>query len=127
MIDSRGKIHRPIRVKSQQGALNGIGLSPGVVRGQARIMRSPHENPLLKGEVLIAYTTDPGWTPIFANASAIVLEIGGALQHGAVVARELGLPCVAGIEGVTTTIKNGQHIEVDGNSGTIRILQSAAN
>lgn len=122
LIDSRGRILRPPRGARRVGELQGVGLSPGVVSGRARVMRSPHEKPLASGEVLIAYTTDPGWTPIFANAAAIVLEIGGALQHGAVVARELGLPCVAGIEGVTTALVDGQLIEVDGSAGTVRLL-----
>lgn len=122
VIDSRGQILRPPRGVHREGEFSGVGLSSGIVSGFARTLRSPHEKPLLKGEILIAYTTDPGWTPIFSNAAAVVLEIGGALQHGAVVARELGLPCVAGIEGITTAIKDGQLIEVDGSSGSVRLL-----
>jgi rifampicin phosphotransferase len=126
MIDSRGRIPRPPPRPCGAGEFSGIGLSPGTVSGPARTLRSPHEKPLLKGEVLIAYTTDPGWTPIFANAAAVVLEIGGALQHGAVVARELGLPCVAGIDGISRSVKDGQWLEVDGGSGTLRLLATPA-
>lgn len=126
VIDSRGRILRPLRTACREGEFCGLGLSPGVVSGRARTLRSPHERPLLKGEILIAYTTDPGWTPIFSNAAAVVLEIGGALQHGAVVARELGLPCVAGISGISTSIKDGQLIEVDGGSGIVRLLSVLA-
>lgn len=122
LIDSRGRIPRPPRGPHRDGEFAGIGLSPGIVTGRARILRSPHDGPLAKGEILIAYTTDPGWTPIFANAGAVVLEIGGALQHGAVVARELGLPCVSGIVGITTAIKDGQLLEVDGAAGTVRLV-----
>ena len=122
VIDSRGQILRPPRGAHREGEFIGVGLSSGIVSGFARTLRSPHEKPLQKGEILIAYTTDPGWTPIFSNAAAVVLEIGGALQHGAVVARELGLPCVAGIDGITTAIKDGQLIEVDGSSGSVRLL-----
>ena len=122
LIDSRGRIPRPPRGPRRDGEFCGVGLSPGVVRGRARTLRSPHDGPLVKGEILIAYTTDPGWTPIFANAAAVVLEIGGALQHGAVVAREFGLPCVAGIVGISTAIKDGQMLEVDGAAGTVRCL-----
>jgi pyruvate,water dikinase len=124
VIDSRGRILRPPRTTRRPGEFVGAGLSPGVATGTARTLRSPYEKPLATGEILIAYTTDPGWTPIFARAAAVVLEVGGTLQHGAVVARELGLPCVAGIEGITTAIKDGQLIEVDGYQGTVKVLQA---
>lgn len=126
VIDSRGHIIRAPPGARGDGEFCGVGLSPGRVSGFARTLRSPHEKPLLKGEVLIAYTTDPGWTPIFSNAAAVVLEIGGALQHGAVVARELGLPCVAGIGGISTAIKDGQLVEVDGSTGMVRLLDIAS-
>jgi pyruvate,water dikinase len=124
LIDSRGRIPRAPQGPRRDGEYIGVGLSPGVVSGRARTLRSPHDGPLVRGEILIAYTTDPGWTPIFANAAAVVLEIGGALQHGAVVAREFGLPCVAGIVGISTAIKDGQLLEVDGATGTVRLLAS---
>jgi pyruvate,water dikinase len=122
LIDSRGRIPRAPRGPQRDGEFCGVGLSPGVVSGRARTLRSPHDGPLVRGEILIAYTTDPGWTPIFANAAAVVLEIGGALQHGAVVAREFGLPCVAGIVGISSAIKDGQMLEVDGAAGMVRLL-----
>jgi rifampicin phosphotransferase len=125
VIDSRGRILRAPRSTPRHGEFCGVGLSPGIAAGPARTLRSPHEKPLAKGEILIAYTTDPGWTPIFTSAAAVVLEIGGALQHGAVVARELGLPCVAGIEGVATAIRDGQLIEVDGSLGTVRLMPTS--
>ena len=87
---------------------------PSVIDSRGRILRPPR--------MPRRHLTDPGWTPIFTSAAAVVLEIGGALQHGAVVARELGLPCVAGIEGVTTAIRDGQLIEVDGYLGTVRLI-----
>ena len=67
----------------------------------------------------------PGWTPIFMNASGVVLEVGGALQHGAIIAREYGLPCVTGIETATVAITDGQMIEVDGSNGIVRVLEEA--
>lgn len=121
MIDSRGRIPRPPPRACRAGEFAGVGLAPGLATGFARTLRSPHDA-FGKGEVLIAYTTDPGWTPVFATAAAVVLEIGGALQHGAVVARELGLPCVAGIDGITNAIADGQLIEVDGSTGVVRLL-----
>ena len=77
----------------------------------------------MPGDVLVAYTTDPGWTPLFINTAAVVLEVGGELQHGALIAREYGKPCVAGIDQVTTKLHDGEIIEVDGNSGVVRLIR----
>ncbi|MDE0349867.1 MAG: PEP-utilizing enzyme, partial [Gammaproteobacteria bacterium] len=70
----------------------------------------------------VTRASDPGWTPIFVNAAGVVLEVGGPLQHGAVIAREYGLPCVSGLDGVMDLIEDGQMIEVDGSAGVVRIL-----
>ena len=123
-IDSRGRILRPER-KHEDGALMGTGVSPGLVRGPVKILNDPFEKEVLAGDVLVAVTTDPGWTPLFINAAAVLLEIGGELQHGALVAREYGKPCVAGISDVTTRLCDGQMVEVDGTSGTVRIIETA--
>jgi pyruvate,water dikinase len=77
---------------------------------------------LLKGEILVARATDPGWTPLFVNAGGIILEVGGSLQHGALVAREYGIPCVAGVENATTLWQDGTLVEVDGSAGIIRTI-----
>ena len=122
VIDSRGRILRPQRTKEKPGEFTGVAVSPGVATGPVKILHDPHEKAVGKGDVLVAYTTDPGWTPLFANACAVVLEIGGVLQHGAVVAREYGKPCVVGIDQVTTRLEDGQHIEVDGTTGIVRFL-----
>ncbi len=99
-----------------------MAVSPGVVTGLVKVLHSPHEKPVHKGDVLVAYTTDPGWTPLFVNAAAVVLEVGGILQHGAVVAREYGKPCVVGIDRLVTKLHDGQRVEVDGTAGVIRLL-----
>lgn len=122
VIDSRGRILRPAPSEEIPGELRGIPLSPGVVTGPVKILQNPHEKPINNGDVLVAYTTDPGWTPLFVNAAAVVLEIGGVLQHGAVVAREYGKPCIAGIDGVMTKLHDGQKVEVDGNEGILQFL-----
>jgi pyruvate,water dikinase len=122
VIDSRGRILRPAPREEKPGELSGMAVSPGVVTGPVKVLRDPHEKPVHKGDVLVAYTTDPGWTPLFVNAAAVVLEVGGTLQHGAVVAREYGKPCVVGIDRVTTKLHDGQRVEVDGNRGVIRLL-----
>ena len=69
--------------------------------------------------------TEPAWTPVFVNASGVVLEVGGGLQHGAIIAREYGIPCVSGLPGVTGIIKDGDMLEVDGTNGIVRILEEA--
>ena len=120
LIDSRGRILRPAPT-DEEGALSGLGISPGVARGPIKVLENPYDKEIEPGDVLVAYTTDPGWTPLFINASAIILQIGGMMQHGGVVAREYGKPCVAGIEHVLTRFEDGQIVEVDGSSGRVRL------
>jgi phosphohistidine swiveling domain-containing protein len=120
VIDSRGRIIRPPMPPAREGEVAGIPISPGIARGRIKVLHSPDEKPFLQGEVLVARATDPGWTPLFVNASAVILEIGGELQHGALVAREYGLPCVTGVEKATTIWKDGTMVEVDGSRGIIR-------
>jgi rifampicin phosphotransferase len=123
VIDSRGKIAIPEKPEERDGLLVGEAISPGVVRGRVKVLNSPDEKPIHPGEILVARTTDPGWTPLFINASAIILEIGGMLQHGALVAREYGKPCVAGIISATEKLKDGQLVEVDGSNGVVKIIE----
>jgi pyruvate,water dikinase len=74
------------------------------------------------GDILVIHAADPGWTPLFIAAGGIVLEVGGMLQHGAIIAREYGKPCIAGIEGVLEKFTDGRMVEVDGASGSVRFL-----
>ncbi len=122
VIDSRGRILRPAPREERPGELSGMAVSPGVVTGPVKVLHDPHSKPVNKGDVLVAYTTDPGWTPLFVNAAAVVLEVGGVLQHGAVIAREYGKPCVVGIDRVMTKLHDGQRVEVDGTAGVLRLL-----
>ena len=122
VIDSRGKILYPPRLAAKPGEVHGEPISTGIARGKVKVLNTPDEKPLNKGEILVARATDPGWTPLFINAAGVVLEVGGMLQHGALVAREYGKPCVAGIEDAVTVFKDGQEIELDGSTGVIRIL-----
>ena len=123
IIDSRGKIFRVERTVVKEGELVGDPIAPGVVRGIANVLLEPYEKPLHKGEILVTRATDPGWTPLFMNAAGIVLEVGGTLQHGAVIAREYGLPCVSGVNGATISIPDGSMIEVEGTNGVVRLLE----
>jgi len=104
--------------------LNGFGVSPGKATGKARvILRADTEEQLLAGEILVAPFTDPGWTPYFVPAAAIVMDEGGVISHGSIVAREYGIPAVVNVGGGTRIIKTGQTIQVDGEHGLVRILQ----
>ncbi len=104
--------------------LSGVGVAAGRAAGVARVIRHPHQGHLLQdGEILVAPSTDPGWTPLFLRASAVVMEVGGYLSHGAIVSREYGLPAVVNIPGLLSTIRDGQRLLVDGDAGTVAILE----
>ncbi|ULL13084.1 phosphoenolpyruvate synthase [Paenibacillus sp. H1-7] len=105
------------------GALLGTPVSAGVVEGIARVVLRPDEAKLNKGEIMIAPFTDPGWTPLFHSAVGLVMEVGGLMTHGAVVAREYGLPAVVGIDDATKRIKDGDRIRLDGTRGYVLILE----
>jgi pyruvate,water dikinase len=123
VIDSRGKVFSPPQKEAKQGELTGVPISPGIVQGKVKVLHQVDEKKLLPGEILVARSTDPGWTPLFINAGGIILEIGGALQHGAIIAREYGIPCVSGLDDATSLLADGQLIEVDGSNGIIRLLK----
>src|SRR5918993_1959190 len=107
----------------EPGVLQGNPGSPGVVRGRARVLRSlPEAAELREGEVLVAETTAPPWTPLFATAAAVVTDTGGILSPCAVVAREYRIPAVVGTAAATATIRSGQTVEVDGDAGIVRVL-----
>jgi pyruvate,water dikinase len=102
--------------------LKGVATSAGKVTAPARVLRGPEDfGQMRAGEVLIAGTTTPAWTPLFAMASAIVTDIGGPLSHGSIVAREYGIPAVMGTGLATKRIKDGQIITVDGSAGTVTL------
>jgi phosphohistidine swiveling domain-containing protein len=122
-MDSRGRVMAAKAKDYEDGAIKGNGISRGVKTGRIKVLKYPTEKPIEKGDVLVTYTTDPGWTPLFVNVEAIILQIGGPLQHGGVVAREYGKPCVAGIAGVYEIFHDGQIVEVDGTNGVVRIIK----
>ena len=113
----------PPQPPSEPDVLQGSPGSPGTVRGPAKVLRSLSEAAeIQQGEVLIAETTAPPWTPLFATAAAVVTDTGGILSHSAVVAREYGIPAVVGTGMATTTIQDGQTVEVDGDKGVVRLV-----
>jgi rifampicin phosphotransferase len=101
------------------GALVGLGASPGKVTGPARVVHDPATARIEPGEILVATTTDPGWTPLFMTASGLVTETGSPMAHGPTVAREYGIPAVICVRDATTEITTGQIITVDATSGTV--------
>ncbi len=114
----------PDAVEESAELLAGLAVSPGVVTGPARvILRANADEQVLAGEILVAPFTDPGWTPYFLTAAAIVMDQGGLLSHGSIVAREYGIPAVVNVGPATKIIQTGQTIQVDGNSGVVRILR----
>lgn len=116
----------PLPIQTEQNVLRGNPGSPGIARGPARLVRSPAEAMTLRpGDILVAETTAPAWTPLFATAAAVVTDAGGALSHCAVVAREYRIPAVVGTGQATALIRDGQIIEVDGGAGLVRIVSPA--
>jgi pyruvate,water dikinase len=111
----------------RRSTVNGIGVSPGVVEGTARVVLEPAGmDQLAPGEILVCPFTDPSWGGIFVVAAGLVVEVGGPISHGAIIARELGLPCVVNAESVTREVSSGDRVRVDGTSGTVEILGSCA-
>jgi pyruvate,water dikinase len=106
-------------VPAGDGVLRGTPASAGTATARARVILDPHGARLEPGEILVAPSTDPGWTPLFLTAGGLVMEMGGSMSHGAVVAREYGLPAVVGVPGATERLRTGQRITVDGAAGTI--------
>ncbi|GAA0371069.1 phosphoenolpyruvate synthase/pyruvate phosphate dikinase [Bacillus horti] len=103
-------------------AIVGLPVSSGVIEGRARVILNMEEADLEEGDILVTSFTDPGWTPLFVSIKGLVTEVGGLMTHGAVIAREYGLPAVVGVDHATKLIKDGQRIRVHGTEGYIEIL-----
>lgn len=125
--DDAEAIGRPVEMSAAgEGVLKGKGVAPGTQSGTARIVNSPKEaGDLGPDYVLVCTSTDPGWTPLFVHARGVVVERGGMLSHGAIVARDFGIPCVV-LANATRLLPPGAHIRLDGNRGTVEILGAAA-
>jgi len=105
-----------------EGSLLGNPVSIGVYEGTVHIIHDPQTETLNPGEVLVATFTDPGWTPLFINAGALIMEVGGAMTHGSVVAREYGIPAIVGVHDAMKKLKTGQRVRVDGNRGIVEVI-----
>ncbi|QEC80583.1 phosphoenolpyruvate synthase [Mucilaginibacter ginsenosidivorax] len=104
------------------GAIAGLAVSSGIIEGRARVILEMENAVLEDGDILVTTFTDPSWTPLFVSIRGLVTEVGGLMTHGAVIAREYGLPAVVGVEQATKLIKNGQRIRVNGTDGYIEVL-----
>ena len=112
-------------IVSDEGAvdqLSGSPVSPGRAEGQVRVVLDPRKANLEAGEIMVCKGTDPSWTPLFLTASGLIMETGGMMTHGAVVAREYGIPAIVGVDRVIDRLKTGQRVLMDGSSGRIVIL-----
>jgi pyruvate,water dikinase len=104
------------------GALVGLPVSAGTIEGRARVILDMAQADLEPGDILVTAYTDPSWTPLFVAVKGLVTEVGGQMTHGAVIAREYGLPAVVGVEHATRLIRDGQRIRVHGTDGYVEIL-----
>jgi phosphoenolpyruvate synthase/pyruvate phosphate dikinase len=103
--------------------LSGAPASAGVARGRARVVTDPGNiADFQPGEILVAPQTDPSWTPLFMVSAGVVVGTGSMASHAMIVSRELGIPCVAGVQGATLRIADGAVIEVDGSTGSVTVL-----
>lgn len=124
LFTSDGEVVNGTRAEHDRpGVLIGCPVSAGIVEGRARVVLRPQDAELEDGDILVAPFTDPAWTPLFSAVRGIVMEIGGVMTHGAVVARELGLPAVAGVDDATRLIADGKHIRVDGSQGVVELIR----
>jgi pyruvate,water dikinase len=107
--------------------LSGLSVSPGIVEGPARIVFDPAEASIDAGDILVAPVTDVAWTPLFLHAKGLVVEVGGLLSHGSIVAREYGIPAVTAVAGATRRIRSGDRVRVDANRGVVAILPASGD
>lgn len=114
---------QPDGADAEGPTLSGFAVSPGGVTAEANVVRSPEEFDQMQPDtILVCRTTTPAWTPLFSQAKGLVTDIGGALAHGSIVAREYGIPAVMGTGNATARIQSGQRIQIDGDSGTVTLL-----
>lgn len=105
------------------GELVGSPVSPGVAEGRVCVVFHPQDAQLAPGDILVCPGTDPAWTPLFLAAGGLVMEVGGLMTHGAVVAREYGIPAVVGVTQATARLTTGQRVRVDGTAGRVTVLE----
>ena len=105
-----------------EGELKGTGCSPGYIEGRVQVVTNPQEIGSLNGDILVASCTDPSWVTLFPTAAAVIVERGSMLSHSAIVAREMGIPCIVGVSGLLQKLKTGDRIKMNGSTGEIEIV-----
>ncbi len=127
LLTSTGESVYSPKEDSSPNLLTGVAVSPGTYEGYVKILASPDEGIRLeKGDILVTVGTNPAWTPLFLTLGGLIMETGGPISHGSVVAREYGLPAVAGVPDVTTRLKEGQKVRINGETGQVEILTEEA-
>ena len=114
----------PCETDIKDGCLQGKGCSAGKVEGIVKVVLQPGDDMRLQGEILVTQRTDPGWIPLYPSISGLLVERGGLLSHSAIVAREMGVPTIVGIAGLTRHLRNGMRIRMDGERGTVEIIET---
>lgn len=125
MVNARNRFRgRAIAAPTADGGLRGIPCSPGRVTNTVKVILSPTDDAQLAGEILVAGRTDPGWVPLYPSVSGLLIERGSILSHSAIVAREMGIPTIVGIPGLTTRLRTGQRVTMDGTTGVVEVLDA---
>lgn len=122
----RNEFIKPVELANYEGEdfdLKGLPCCPGLIEGTIKIISSPQDNLDLNGEILVADRTDPGWVPLYPSISGLLVERGSLLSHSAIVAREMGIPTIVSIPGLTKKLKTGMKVRIDGKAGTVKILE----
>ncbi len=122
LSDGRAFFDGMFAAEQTENVISGSPVSPGIVEGNVRVVLDPRQAGLQPGEILVCPGTDPSWTPLFLSAGGLVMEMGGMMTHGAVVAREYGIPAVVGVDRATHRLHDGQRIRVNGSNGRIELL-----
>ena len=110
------------KVSAPKMKMEGIGCSPGKVRGKVKVVHTPQDLNSLNGDILVTRSTDPGWVPLFPTCSAILVERGSLLSHSAIVSREMGIPCVVGVDDLLVSLKTGDEVIMNGETGEILVV-----
>ena len=126
MVNARNRFRgRAVPAPAADGEMRGIPCSPGQVTNVVKVILAPTDDARLSGEILVAGRTDPGWVPLYPSVSGLLIERGSILSHSAIVAREMGIPTIVGIPGLTTRLRTGQRVTMDGTTGVVEVLDDS--
>lgn len=122
-IGNRFKDREETKVNINENSMKGLGCCPGIVTGKIKVIKNPQDAKLNQGEILVAERTDPGWIMLFPAASGILVERGSLLSHSAIVSREMGIPAIVSLTGITQWLKDGDYVTFDGSTGIVTKLE----